>query len=230
LVAFTTAGLRSTISRAEAPGRISYTRTIHADESGRPVLEQWCTRPTAPCRSAARTRLTRKRFAKPSPDQTCGSWQPGRPSSRAVCPLLVEPDMTAGTGQAEIDRLPVRANLVERPLRLSAMHPGGSRSGTVRVSHHPIRTRHELIDNLVGTTQLRLLRPRRERPSRRRAAKPGDKFAPSHRSSLLPLHGHPIPAKAAWERAFSSVGQDAVSTSAPIRTPPAAFGAWARLL
>src|SRR5467141_630613 len=29
-------------------------------------------------------RLMRKRFAKRSPDQTCGSWQPRRRSSRAV--------------------------------------------------------------------------------------------------------------------------------------------------
>jgi poly(hydroxyalkanoate) depolymerase family esterase len=34
-------GLRASVSRGEAPGGISYTRTIQADESGRPVLEQW---------------------------------------------------------------------------------------------------------------------------------------------------------------------------------------------
>ena len=31
-----------------------------------------------------KTRRTRKRFAKLSPDQTCGLWQPRLPSSRAV--------------------------------------------------------------------------------------------------------------------------------------------------
>jgi poly(3-hydroxybutyrate) depolymerase len=35
------ADLRTTVSRGEAPGGISYTRTVQADESGRPVLEQW---------------------------------------------------------------------------------------------------------------------------------------------------------------------------------------------
>jgi poly(hydroxyalkanoate) depolymerase family esterase len=35
------ADLRTTISRGEAPGGISYTRTVQADESGRPMLEQW---------------------------------------------------------------------------------------------------------------------------------------------------------------------------------------------
>ena len=33
--------LRATVSRGEAPGGISYTRTVQADESGRPMLEQW---------------------------------------------------------------------------------------------------------------------------------------------------------------------------------------------
>ena len=33
--------LRTTVSRGQAPGGISYTRTVQADESGRPVLEQW---------------------------------------------------------------------------------------------------------------------------------------------------------------------------------------------
>jgi poly(hydroxyalkanoate) depolymerase family esterase len=33
--------LQTTVSRSEAPGRISYTRIIHAEESGRPILEQW---------------------------------------------------------------------------------------------------------------------------------------------------------------------------------------------
>ena len=33
--------LRTTVSRGEAPGRISYTRTIHAEERGRPILEHW---------------------------------------------------------------------------------------------------------------------------------------------------------------------------------------------
>ena len=33
--------LRATVSRGEAPGGISYTRTVQADESGRPILEQW---------------------------------------------------------------------------------------------------------------------------------------------------------------------------------------------
>jgi poly(hydroxyalkanoate) depolymerase family esterase len=37
----TKAGLRATVSRGETPGGISYTRTVQADESGRPVLEQW---------------------------------------------------------------------------------------------------------------------------------------------------------------------------------------------
>jgi poly(hydroxyalkanoate) depolymerase family esterase len=35
------ADLRTTVIRGEAPGGISYTRTVQADESGRPVLEQW---------------------------------------------------------------------------------------------------------------------------------------------------------------------------------------------
>jgi poly(hydroxyalkanoate) depolymerase family esterase len=35
------ADLRTTVSRGEAPGGISYTRTIQADESGRSILEQW---------------------------------------------------------------------------------------------------------------------------------------------------------------------------------------------
>jgi poly(3-hydroxybutyrate) depolymerase len=35
------ADLRTTISRGEAPGGISYTRTVQADEGGRPTLEQW---------------------------------------------------------------------------------------------------------------------------------------------------------------------------------------------
>jgi poly(hydroxyalkanoate) depolymerase family esterase len=35
------ADLGTTVSRGETPGGISYTRTVHADESGRPVLEQW---------------------------------------------------------------------------------------------------------------------------------------------------------------------------------------------
>jgi poly(hydroxyalkanoate) depolymerase family esterase len=33
--------LHLTISRGQSPGGISYTRTLHADESGRPILEQW---------------------------------------------------------------------------------------------------------------------------------------------------------------------------------------------
>jgi poly(hydroxyalkanoate) depolymerase family esterase len=33
--------LRITVSRGEAPGGIRYTRTVQADESGRPMLEQW---------------------------------------------------------------------------------------------------------------------------------------------------------------------------------------------
>jgi poly(hydroxyalkanoate) depolymerase family esterase len=36
-----TANLRNTVSRGEAPGGMSYTRTVQADESGRPILEQW---------------------------------------------------------------------------------------------------------------------------------------------------------------------------------------------
>jgi poly(hydroxyalkanoate) depolymerase family esterase len=35
------ADLRTTVSRGEAPGGISYTRTVQSDESGRPILEQW---------------------------------------------------------------------------------------------------------------------------------------------------------------------------------------------
>jgi poly(hydroxyalkanoate) depolymerase family esterase len=37
----TAADLRITVTRGEAPGGMSYTRTVHADESGRPILEQW---------------------------------------------------------------------------------------------------------------------------------------------------------------------------------------------
>jgi poly(hydroxyalkanoate) depolymerase family esterase len=33
--------LRTTVTRGEAPGGIRYTRTVQADESGRPMLEQW---------------------------------------------------------------------------------------------------------------------------------------------------------------------------------------------
>jgi poly(hydroxyalkanoate) depolymerase family esterase len=35
------ADLRTTVSRGEAPGGTSYTRTVQTDESGRPILEQW---------------------------------------------------------------------------------------------------------------------------------------------------------------------------------------------
>ena len=35
------ADLRTTVSRGEAPGGIGYTRTVQADESGRPMLEHW---------------------------------------------------------------------------------------------------------------------------------------------------------------------------------------------
>ena len=35
------ADLRTTVSRGEAAGGIGYTRTVQADESGRPMLEQW---------------------------------------------------------------------------------------------------------------------------------------------------------------------------------------------
>jgi poly(hydroxyalkanoate) depolymerase family esterase len=35
------ADLRTTVSRGEAPGGISYTHTVQADKSGRPLLEQW---------------------------------------------------------------------------------------------------------------------------------------------------------------------------------------------
>jgi poly(hydroxyalkanoate) depolymerase family esterase len=35
------ADLRATVSRGEAAGGIHYTRTVQADESGRPILEQW---------------------------------------------------------------------------------------------------------------------------------------------------------------------------------------------
>jgi poly(hydroxyalkanoate) depolymerase family esterase len=34
-------GLRTTITRGEGPGGINYTRTVHADENGLPLLEQW---------------------------------------------------------------------------------------------------------------------------------------------------------------------------------------------
>jgi poly(hydroxyalkanoate) depolymerase family esterase len=33
--------LRTTVSRGEAPGEISYTRIVQTDEDGRPMLEQW---------------------------------------------------------------------------------------------------------------------------------------------------------------------------------------------
>jgi poly(3-hydroxybutyrate) depolymerase len=33
--------LHATISRGEAPGGMAYTRTVQADRSGRPVIEQW---------------------------------------------------------------------------------------------------------------------------------------------------------------------------------------------
>jgi poly(3-hydroxybutyrate) depolymerase len=33
--------LQTTVSRGEAPGGIRYTRTVQADESGLPMLEQW---------------------------------------------------------------------------------------------------------------------------------------------------------------------------------------------
>jgi poly(3-hydroxybutyrate) depolymerase len=35
------ANLRITVTHGEAPGGMSYTRTVQADESGRPILEQW---------------------------------------------------------------------------------------------------------------------------------------------------------------------------------------------
>src|SRR4030095_16885349 len=35
------ADLRTTVSRGEAPGGTSYTRTGQTEESGRPILEQW---------------------------------------------------------------------------------------------------------------------------------------------------------------------------------------------
>jgi poly(3-hydroxybutyrate) depolymerase len=35
------ADLRTTVSRGEAPGGITYTRTVQSDEIGRPILEQW---------------------------------------------------------------------------------------------------------------------------------------------------------------------------------------------
>jgi poly(hydroxyalkanoate) depolymerase family esterase len=35
------ADLRTTVTRGEAPGGISYTRIVQADEHGRPMLEQW---------------------------------------------------------------------------------------------------------------------------------------------------------------------------------------------
>jgi poly(hydroxyalkanoate) depolymerase family esterase len=35
------ADLTTTVSRGEAPGGIGYTRTVQADERGRPMLEQW---------------------------------------------------------------------------------------------------------------------------------------------------------------------------------------------
>jgi poly(hydroxyalkanoate) depolymerase family esterase len=33
--------LQTTVSRGEAPGKIRYTRTVQADDDGRPMLEQW---------------------------------------------------------------------------------------------------------------------------------------------------------------------------------------------
>jgi poly(hydroxyalkanoate) depolymerase family esterase len=36
-----TADLRTTVTRGEAPGGMSYTRIVQADESGRSILEQW---------------------------------------------------------------------------------------------------------------------------------------------------------------------------------------------
>jgi poly(hydroxyalkanoate) depolymerase family esterase len=36
-----TADLQTTVSRGAAPGGIRYTRTVRADENGRPMLEQW---------------------------------------------------------------------------------------------------------------------------------------------------------------------------------------------
>lgn len=35
------ADLRTTVSRGKAPGGLSFTRTVHVDVSGRPMLEQW---------------------------------------------------------------------------------------------------------------------------------------------------------------------------------------------
>jgi poly(hydroxyalkanoate) depolymerase family esterase len=35
------ADLRITVTRGESSGGMSYTRTVHADESGQPILEQW---------------------------------------------------------------------------------------------------------------------------------------------------------------------------------------------
>ena len=32
---------QTTVSRGETPGGISYTRTVHTDEGGRSILEQW---------------------------------------------------------------------------------------------------------------------------------------------------------------------------------------------
>jgi poly(3-hydroxybutyrate) depolymerase len=33
--------LQTTVSRGEAPGKIRFTRTVQADDDGRPMLEQW---------------------------------------------------------------------------------------------------------------------------------------------------------------------------------------------
>jgi poly(hydroxyalkanoate) depolymerase family esterase len=37
----TAVNLQTTVTRGESAGGIRYTRTVHADESGRPILEQW---------------------------------------------------------------------------------------------------------------------------------------------------------------------------------------------
>ena len=52
--ATTAADLATSVSRGEASGGLGFTRTVKADESGRPLLEQWsCTVPAMPGRAGA---------------------------------------------------------------------------------------------------------------------------------------------------------------------------------
>jgi poly(hydroxyalkanoate) depolymerase family esterase len=40
-ISVTTANLRTTVERGHVPGGLAYSRTLHADASGQPILEQW---------------------------------------------------------------------------------------------------------------------------------------------------------------------------------------------